>query len=528
MHAPDIPANQQGPVQLPAQPPGPAAAAAAFGTSGPLELHHWLNYCRHVIPDLLEQHQLEPGPPLPFDLSEPVRSLRLDNGTVWRTRSFTAMIDADAIGNHTQLQQTEQASFTLLSAGFDIHDAPRYWPKNYLIWALRTIDLRDANLRMADLSGADLSGLHLEQVDLRGADLTNCNLTKAVINLCDLRGADLTGATLSEVSISECNLENAILARADLTACRVEYSQFAHSDCTEIYLEGATLEHVDFFEAQLAHANLVNAVVKHCVFEKTEMMAAELTRASICETNFRSAVMTRALIRNADVHNCDLRRANLDTADTTDTQFLNTRLEDATFKVLPSSCKTIVYSYHNPGYGEASSEEEAYKTIDSASYDYNLSGLRKKQQPNGIALDDDLMISKYQLPIDIDRKLRAQFNAHFAACDSDSEGSYLDDISDSDPDSDEDDDNNVIDIQNAAPVVAAPGQSWTALAFNILCLVDLQSISNFLTMRHYAHAATRHVHAQQAARNTIPRLADRAANNKPVVPRRWWKPAHGT
>lgn len=540
--------SRQESAQLRSQlPRDPAATDVALYSGCPPELLHWLNYCSYVVPTLQEQYQLEPGPLPPFSLSYPLQSLRLDNDAVQRTLTYlNDTADDDTLGDHTQSYQpghhrcdtrqaqqaqlAQQALLALSSTGFDIHDAPGDWPKNYLAWVLRTIDLREADLRKANLSGADLSGLHLEQVDLRGADLTHCDLTKAVIKLCDLRGADLTGATLSEASISECNFEDAILVRADLTACKVEYSQFTHSDCTEICLEGAGLEHVDFFEAQLAHADLHNAVIRQCIFEKAQMMATELTRASIDDTDLRGAVMTRALLRNTDVHNCDLRRANLDTADATGIQFLNTRLEDATFKVLPSSCETIVYSIHNPGYGEASPEEEAndtvessnqaYKTIDRASYDHNLSGLRKERQPNGIALDDGLMISKYQLPIDIDRRLRQQFDRQFAAYDSEPEGSYLDDISDSDSDSGEDNGNNVIDTQNAAPIVSAPRQSWTALAIHILWMVDLQSISDFLTMRYFAHAATRYVHAQQAARNIGPRLAYKAANNKPVVPRR--------
>lgn len=512
-------------------------------------MKHWVNYCLYIVPDMLEQYRLEPGPLPPFRLEDPLQSLRLDKDALQRALlSFSDMVDKDGLDDGIGPRFAQAALSALSTAGFDIRDAPCRWPKNYLVWALRTIDLRDADLRTADLSEADLSGIHLEQVDLRSADLTDSNLTNAVISLCDLRGADLTGAALCYASISECNCENAVLAQADLTACALEYCQMAHSDCTEICLAAATLQHDDFFETQLAHADLSGTAIEMCTFEKTAMQAIELTRASITGSAMHGALMTRALLRYTIVQNCDLRGADFDSADLTGIQFLNSRTEGATFRILPSDCKTIVYSYRNQAGDQVSlversddddgydcdfveQEDMDYKTIDRASFDYNLSGLRLQQQPNGISLDDDRRISKYHLPIEIDRRLRMQLNEEFASCDSDPEGSYLDPVSDSASDSESDTEDvpaasgtqaatsAAVPVPVPVPVPTAPTPSWTALACHILWLLDLPSIRDFFTMRHYAHAATRYVHAQRAARHAIPRLTSKAAHNKPVVPR---------
>jgi hypothetical protein len=158
----------------------------------------------------------------------------------------------------------------------DPKSAPGEWPKEYLAWAVRTMNMEEANLEGADLSDTDLRGIRFDRVNLKYADFSGSDISHAVFEHCDLA--------------------QTILNRTDMT-----YSDFFSTSFLE-----AKLDRAKFLKTQITLCNFQGADMRECTFSSADMQTCDMSDAAL-----KGIFMQEADLRYIKVDSSSLNSAYL-------------------------------------------------------------------------------------------------------------------------------------------------------------------------------------------------------------------------
>jgi uncharacterized protein YjbI with pentapeptide repeats len=261
------------------------------------DLSCWLVCCKNLWPDSEPAAALESTPP--FRLNEPRQFLRVDPAAVERTLhtilsdqaneflsgEILACVDAS---NDVDWQALRNPSYS--ASLIDPADAPCNWPKECLIWAIRSMDMEGADLRDADLRHANLPGVCFKQTDLTDADLSYSTLCEATFDRSNLTGAKLTATGLNHSMLVSTLFFKAELAGVHLYDATIEQCNFQWADLREGKLMRASIRFCDMRNAMLDHADM----------SWTYLPGTKLKDASLNHTNFSFSDLTGAVLTATD------------------------------------------------------------------------------------------------------------------------------------------------------------------------------------------------------------------------------------
>jgi uncharacterized protein YjbI with pentapeptide repeats len=159
-----------------------------------------------------------------------------------------------------------------------------------------------------DFTGANLAGMDLSGIDLEGAFLEGANL----------KGAKLEGARLKNAVLARANLEGARLGGADLSGANLGKAKLLGADLTGANLEQAVLYEADLSGATLARAKLSNANTLQ-------------VRLILMKGSFRGAVFRGARVGQSVFNECDVSGMDAAGADFSESVFLNSKGDGASF-----------------------------------------------------------------------------------------------------------------------------------------------------------------------------------------------------
>lgn len=164
-----------------------------------------------------------------------------------------------------------------------------------------------------DLSGADLSGVILDF----GSDLSREDQSL-------IRAA---WPTMTETHRDR--IVRSLLVRqhlADLSYANLSRANLAGSQLYRVNLYKANLYRADF-----TRANLMASVLSNCNAKKAIFDNANLTKALLSSTDLRFAQMRNSILRGAYLEHAMLVKANVDGADFSGAEFVNTIIGDTDF-----------------------------------------------------------------------------------------------------------------------------------------------------------------------------------------------------
>lgn len=391
----------------------------------------------------------ETPPPMPFhetpafSLRNPFQSFWADSDAIKRT------IHAVIGENDEYLAQeiikcaaasTDEDWQTLQARGYpatsiDPTDAPAAWPKEYLAWAVRTMNMDGADLREADLSNTDLRRINFERTDLNGANLSGSDLTEAGFYHCDMRNCDLGASQLRSAFIMGCQLHKAYFRKADLTNAYLHQNTMPNSIFHEAILRKAILSENRFNFAQLSYADMTRGAIELNDFSDARLCSADLSDAAITQCDFQWADMRECILVRTDLRFCDMRNAMLDQADMRQADLRDTKLKDAWLSHANLSCADLTGVDISTGNGNLAGTD--FRGAELLNLGLDIA-------PNDIGPDGAYALRKGRLPRILDHIVREDLRQQIAQYDSDPDGDYLAAYTDSDSDSDSSGDANVI------------------------------------------------------------------------------------
>jgi uncharacterized protein YjbI with pentapeptide repeats len=257
----------------------------------------WLVCCKNLWQDGEPAAHLEPTPP--FQLNATGQFLHADPAAVART--LNAILDDEGHGFLSReirhcVEASDDVDWQALrnpsyaASVIDPADAPRDWPEESLIWAIRTMDMEGADLRDADLRHADLRGTYFKQADLTEADLSYSTLCEATFDRCNLTDAKLTEADMHRGTLVSTLFFKAELANVRLSDATIEQCNFQWADLREGQLMRASIRSCDMRNAMLDHADM----------SWTYLRGTKLKGASLNHTNLSYADLTGATLTASD------------------------------------------------------------------------------------------------------------------------------------------------------------------------------------------------------------------------------------
>jgi len=180
---------------------------------------------------------------------------------------------------------------------------------------------RGAPRERRDFTGVDLSGADLAGIDLEGAFLEGANL----------KGANLKGAKLKDAVLAHANLEGAILIGADLERANLGKARLVGAAMNSAKLADAILYEADLSRAKLGGADLSKANTFDLICEGTDFTGAKAQNLFFYKTNLKGAIFRGAQFKLCVFIECDVTNIDARTSDFSQSVFLTSKGDGATF-----------------------------------------------------------------------------------------------------------------------------------------------------------------------------------------------------
>lgn len=157
------------------------------------------------------------------------------------------------------------------------------------------------DLTGVDLSGLDLTGINLNDAFLEGANLSNANLRRANLNGCMLARADLSGAICDNAQMQGVNLGLANLSGTSFKNCTMDEAVLYRAIMKDACFHKASLRKADCMKCEGEYVDMQGADLSNTQFLESKLNSADFSNSTVCE----------ALFLKAELHGVNFSGANL-------------------------------------------------------------------------------------------------------------------------------------------------------------------------------------------------------------------------